>query len=57
MESPKVMTVHGIVIGIIAYFIMIYGLKQSASVAEYRSVLFGIASVLYMMHFGHELPK
>jgi hypothetical protein len=57
MESPKVMTLHGIIIGIIAYFIMIYGLKQSSSTAEYRSVLLGMASVLYMMHFGHELPK
>lgn len=57
MESPKIMAVHGIFIGIIAYFLMIFLLKQSKSVAEYRSVLLASLSVLYMIHFGHSLPN
>ena len=57
METPKIMAVHGIVIAVVAYFIMIYLLKQGVAVAEYRSVLIGLVSTLYMMHFGHGLPK
>tara|TARA_B110000977_G_scaffold199323_1_gene286373 strand:+ start:587 stop:760 length:174 start_codon:yes stop_codon:yes gene_type:complete len=56
METPKIMVVHGIIIGLLAYLVMLFLLKQSASVAEYRSVLLGLISVLYMMHFGHRLP-
>ena len=56
METPKVMVVHGMLIGLLAYLLMVGVLKQSPSIAEYRSVLLGLVSVLYMMHFGHKLP-
>lgn len=56
-ESPKMMVLHGIGMAIVSYFIMVYFMKQSKDVAEYRSVLLLCFSILYMIHFGHALPS
>jgi len=48
---------HSSVITAIAYVIMLYGLKQSASVAETRSLALGSVSLAYMLLFGHGAPK
>lgn len=57
MERGLVMVVHGIIIGIIAYVVMIHGLKQNHVMAENRSVLLGSLTVAYMVVFGHKAPS
>ena len=56
MERGLVMCVHGVIIGLIAYAVMIYGLRQNATMAENRSVLIGTLAVAYMVVFGHKAP-
>lgn len=56
MERGLVMVVHGAVVALVAYAVMIYGLKQSPGMAENRSVLLGALAVAYMVVFGHQAP-
>ena len=56
MERGLVMVVHGIVLALLAYALMVYVLKQGQSMAENRSVLLGAAAVAYMVVFGHSVP-
>ena len=56
MERGLVMVVHGAVVALVAYAVMIYGLKQSPGMAENRSVLLGALAVVYMVVFGHQAP-
>lgn len=56
MERGLIMVVHGIIIGLVAYAVMIYGLKQGPMLAENRSVLVGALAVAYMVVFGHQPP-
>ena len=55
-ERGLVMCVHSIALGLIAYGIMCYLLKQSPVVAENRSVLLGSVALWYMVSFGHDIP-
>jgi len=48
--------IHSCVIVAIAYVVMLYGLKQSPSVAETRSLALGSVALAYMLLFGHKLP-
>tara|TARA_B100002051_G_C16551664_1_gene542905 strand:+ start:399 stop:572 length:174 start_codon:yes stop_codon:yes gene_type:complete len=48
---------HASVITAVAYVVMLYGLKQSPSVAETNSLALGSGSLAYMLIFGHKLPK
>jgi hypothetical protein len=48
--------IHACQIITIAYFVMLYGLKQSPSMAETRSLALGSAALAYMLIFGHKLP-
>ena len=57
MERGLMMVVHSIIIGIILYLIMLYGLGQSPMVAENRSVLAAAGILIYMVLFGHGLPN
>ena len=50
------MLLHSIIIGIVLYVIMIFGLKQRQSVAENRSILLAALFLIYMIVFGHRLP-
>jgi hypothetical protein len=50
------MLVHSIIIGIVLYLIMLFGMKQSQSVAENRSLLLAAFVLIYMILFGHGLP-
>lgn len=50
------MLAHSIVIGAVLYAIMVYGLGQKHSVAEYRSILLAALVLVYMIVFGHNLP-
>lgn len=57
MEGGFTMFFHSALIAAIAYFIMVFIMKTGASVAEDRSVLLGGLVLVYMVLFGHGLPK
>ena len=50
------MLFHSVIIGIILYVIMRFGLKQENMVAEDRSILLAAIVLIYMILFGHGLP-
>ena len=50
------MLLHSVVIGIVLYVIMVYGLGQNQPVAENRSILAAALILTYMILFGHGLP-
>jgi hypothetical protein len=56
METGRMMLLHSIIIGLVLYVIMIYGLKQRHNVAENRSLLLAALVLIYMIVFGHGLP-
>ena len=51
------MLVHSVIIGIILYIVMVFGLKQKPVVAENISILFAALVLIYMILFGHGIPK
>lgn len=57
MERGLMMVAHSTVIGSILYVGMFYGLQQSQPVAENRSILIAAFILIYMILFGHGLPK
>jgi hypothetical protein len=56
MERGLMMVLHALMIGIVLYLVMVFGLNQEAEVAEDRSVLLGAVVLVYMVLFGHGLP-
>jgi putative effector of murein hydrolase len=56
MESGFMMFIHSVIITIILYVIMKFIFKQSASVAQDRSILIGALVLVYMILYGHGLP-
>ena len=50
------MVVHSVIIGLVAYALMVFGLKQNKDVAETRSVLIAAIVLVYMLVFGHGMP-
>ena len=56
-ESGLMMLLHSVVIGVILYLFMFFVLKQEHAKAEARSVLIGAIVLIYMVLFGHGLPK
>ena len=56
MERGLMMLLHSVMIGIVLYVIMIFGLGQQQSVAENRSILIASVVLIYMILFGHGLP-
>ena len=57
MERGLVHVGHSIGIGLVAYLLMLYLLKQSPTMAENRSVLLGALALAYMVVFGHGAPS
>jgi hypothetical protein len=57
METGLMMLMHSVIIGILLYLIMIYLLGQRQVVAENRSILLAAVVVIYMIMFGHGMPK
>ena len=51
------MLVHSAIIGILLYIFMIYILRQNPIVAENRSIILAALILIYMIMFGHGLPK
>jgi hypothetical protein len=56
MERGLVMVLHSLIIGILLYVFMVFGLKQQKAVAENRSILISACVLIYMILFGHGLP-
>jgi hypothetical protein len=56
MERGLSMLLHSVIIGIILYAVMIFGLGQKSNVAENRSILIASCILIYMILFGHGLP-
>ena len=57
MERGLMMVLHSVIIGIVLYLLMIYGLKQPQRMAENRSILIAAIVLIYMILFGHGLPR
>ena len=57
MESGRMMILHSAIIGVILYLIMVFLLGQKSVVAENRSIVIAAIILIYMIVFGHGLPK
>jgi len=57
MEKGRMMLLHSAIIGILLYLFMIYILRQNPIVAENRSIILAALILIYMIMFGHGLPK
>lgn len=57
MERGLMMVLHSVIIGIVLYLLMFYGLRQSQRMAENRSILVAAIVLIYMILFGHGLPR
>ncbi len=47
---------HAVVVGIVLCLVMTKVLKQSTSVACYRSMVLASLALIYMVAFGHKFP-
>jgi hypothetical protein len=56
MEGGLTMLLHSVIIGLVLYLVMVFGLGQAANVAENRSILIAAVILIYMILFGHGLP-
>ena len=57
MERGLSMLLHSLIIGLLLYFFMVFALGQNSAVAENRSILIAALVLIYMILFGHGLPK
>lgn len=51
------MLVHAAAIGMFLYLVMRFGIQQVESVAQTRAVFLGLWVGLYMVTFGHRIPR
>jgi hypothetical protein len=56
MENGRTMFLHAVVIGVLLYLTMTFGLGQKPIVAENRSMILAALVLIYMILFGHGLP-
>lgn len=56
-ERGFIMLAHSAMIGAVIYIIMRYIFNQSALVAEDRSIVIAAFVLIYMVMFGHGMPK
>ena len=56
-ERGTTMLLHSAIIGIVIYLLMVVLFKQRAEVAENRSIILAANILIYMIVFGHGLPK
>jgi hypothetical protein len=57
MENGRMMLLHSLIVGVLLYLFMVYVLGQRQIVAENRSILLAAFVLIYMILFGHGLPK
>jgi hypothetical protein len=51
------MLLHAVIIGVVLYVVMVFALRQSKSVALNRSMIAAAVVLIYMLVFGHRLPR
>lgn len=51
------MVLHSLMIGVLLYIFMVFILKQNSAVAENRSIILAALILIYMVLFGHGLPR
>ena len=56
-ERGAIMLAHSAMIGIVIYMMMRYIFNQSPFVAEDRSIVIAAFVLIYMVMFGHGMPK
>lgn len=56
-ERGIIMFLHSAAIGLILYMVMVFVFKQKEAVAENRSILIASVLLIYMVLFGHGIPK
>ena len=57
MERGISMWLHASVIGIIAFVVLRFALGQTPAQSEDKSLLISSVVLIYMLLFGHGLPK
>lgn len=57
MEPGRMMLLHSLIIGVLLYLFMFYILGQRQIVSENRSILLAAFILIYMILFGHGLPR
>ena len=55
-ERGLSMLLHSVIIAVVLYVVLLYGLKWSAGKSENMSVFVGGLALVYMVMFGHGLP-
>jgi len=48
---------HAVLIGAVLFVVMRFVLGQPRSIAENRSIVLAAAALIYMILFGHGLPR
>ena len=56
-ERGSMMLIHAALIGAVIYLVMRYFFNQPALVAEDRSIAIAAIVLIYMVMFGHGMPK
>lgn len=56
-ESGLTMVLHAVVIGIIVFIGLVYGLKHPKEKSVDKSVLVASIALAYMVVFGHNIPS
>jgi len=57
MERGLMMLLHSAIISAVVYVVMVYAVGKSKVVSESQSLLIGAIVLIYMLMFGHALPK
>ena len=57
MERGLTHLLHAFILGVLLYILMVFLLKQTPVVAEKRSILIGSIALIYMLFYGHRLPR
>ena len=56
MESGPTMFLHGVIIALFFYIVMLFIFKQNKKVSENRALLIMSVALIYMILFGHGFP-
>ena len=57
MERGLVMLLHSLIIGVVLYCIMVFGLNQPNNVAENRSILISSVVLIYMILLTYTIVR
>jgi hypothetical protein len=56
-ESSLTMVLHAVVIGIVVFIALVYGVKHPKDKSVDKSVLLAAIALAYMVVFGHNMPS